>query len=620
MKKFLLFVLAISFGLYSSAQNRAVLSKAQRNVAVKKEKPIKFGGNSTGVYVPDAKSASFLNDTEIGNTIYDLQTNASVQNRIYLYDDGFVGAVWTMGFNTPNWPERGTGYNSFDGNSWGDPPTERIEDEKCGWPSYTLWGDNGEIIANHTYYDGIWVGRRDEKGTGVWTVNILGGPAGAVDITWPRTITTGPSNNIVHVISATYQNDIYGQQESLLYSRSQDGGDTWDIENYFFEELGPDYYTNIGGDVYEFAQPKNGILAFLVGEYWTDLILMKSTDDGDTWEKTVIWECPYPLNSGITTDTFYCVDGSHHLAFDNSGLIHVVFGINRALSEGGSQSWFPFVDGIGYWNENMPAFSNDINALCPYPDCSYSELIEDYNLIGWTQDIDGDDEITFVCPGTECIGNYQLGVSSMVQLVIDDINQFFLIYSSVTETYDNGEQNYRHVWARSSIDGGNTWGPFYDLNSELIYILSECVFPSCAPFTDDSLYFAYQIDDLPGLHVRGDEDPPTDNYTRVMKVGKDEIIDAIKENTQVVFADNVSQNYPNPFIGTSTVYVNLDESAELTLEVHNIMGQLVYELPAKKYNAGKQEFIINGSNLEPGIYFYTVRSGESSVSKKMIVE
>ncbi|MCD4788709.1 MAG: T9SS type A sorting domain-containing protein [Bacteroidales bacterium] len=40
----------------------------------------------------------------------------------------------------------------------------------------------------------------------------------------------------------------------------------------------------------------------------------------------------------------------------------------------------------------------------------------------------------------------------------------------------------------------------------------------------------------------------------------------------------------------------------------------------KKYSAGKQEFIINGENLEPGIYFYTVRSGESSVSKKMIVE
>ncbi|MCD4788707.1 MAG: T9SS type A sorting domain-containing protein [Bacteroidales bacterium] len=618
MKKILLFVLAISFGLYTIAQNRAVLSKAQRDVAVKKAKPIKFGGNSTGVYVPGAKSASFLNDTDIGTTVYDLQTNASVQNRIYLYEDGFVGAVWTMGFNTANWPDRGTGYNTFYGNSWGDPPTERIEDEKCGWPSYTLWGDNGEIIANHTYDDGIWVGRREEKGISDWTVNILGGPPGAVDITWPRTITTGPSNNIVHVISATWL-PYMGQDNAIVYSRSSDGGDTWEIENYFFEELGPDYYTNIGGDVYEFAQPKNGILAFLVGEPWTDLVLMKSTDDGDTWDKTVIWECPYPLNAGITADTFYCVDGSHHLAFDNSGLIHVVFGINRAMAEGGSQSWFPFVDGVGYWNENMPAFSNDLNALNPYghPD---SELIEDYNLIGWTQDVNGDGEITFICTGIECIGNYQLGVSSMVQLVIDDINQFFLFYSSVTETFDNSAQNYRHVWARSSIDGGNTWGPFYDLTNGLPYIFDECVFPSCAPYTDDSIYFAYQADVEPGLHVRGDEDAPTDNYTRVMKVGKDEIIDAIKEKKQVICNNNVSQNYPNPFAGTSTVYVNLDESAELSLEIHNIMGQLVYKLPVKKYSAGKQEFIINGANLEPGIYFYTVRSGESSVSKKMIVE
>ncbi|MEZ5197138.1 MAG: hypothetical protein R2764_12245 [Bacteroidales bacterium] len=66
-------------------------------------------------------------------------------------------------------------------------------------------------------------------------------------------------------------NSLLGQENALLYSRSQDGGATVDIENHFFEELGPTYYTNIGGDVYEFAEPKDGKLAFLVGDSWTDL-------------------------------------------------------------------------------------------------------------------------------------------------------------------------------------------------------------------------------------------------------------------------------------------------------------------------------------------------------------
>ncbi|MEZ5197139.1 MAG: hypothetical protein R2764_12250 [Bacteroidales bacterium] len=82
--------------------------------------------------------------------MYDLQTNSSTQNRIYKFDDGFIGATWTMGYTTGTWNDRGTGYNTFDGNSWGPAPSERIEDEKCGWPSYTDWGDNGEVIANHT--------------------------------------------------------------------------------------------------------------------------------------------------------------------------------------------------------------------------------------------------------------------------------------------------------------------------------------------------------------------------------------------------------------------------------------------------------------------------------------
>ncbi|MEZ5197856.1 MAG: hypothetical protein R2764_16160 [Bacteroidales bacterium] len=63
-----------------------------------------------------------------------------------------------------------------------------------------------------------------------------------------------------------------------------------------------------------------------------------------------------------------------------NGKVHVAFGINRALSDGTDLLWFPYVDGIGYWNEDMPTFSNSLNALNPYGE-EGTELIEDYNLI-----------------------------------------------------------------------------------------------------------------------------------------------------------------------------------------------------------------------------------------------
>ena len=37
-------------------------------------------------------------------------------------------------------------------------------------------------------------------------------------------------------------------------------------------------------------------------------------------------------------------------------------------------------------------------------------------------------------------------------------------------------------------------------------------------------------------------------------------------------------------------------------------------------NAGNVQFVINGSQLPAGVYFYTVTVNDQSVTKKMIVE
>ena len=95
--------------------------------------------------------------------------------------------------------------------------------------------------------------------------------------------------------------------------------------------------------------------------------MMKSTDNGDTWEKTVIWEHPYPFfDWNVTiTDTFFCMDNSATIALDSEGKAHVVFGINRVLhNEPGNNYWlYPYVDGIGYWNEDMATFSTTSQSI-----------------------------------------------------------------------------------------------------------------------------------------------------------------------------------------------------------------------------------------------------------------
>ncbi|MBM3436122.1 MAG: hypothetical protein FJY07_07930 [Bacteroidetes bacterium] len=73
-----------------------------------------------------------LEGDSLGSSYYDIQTYGSCQNRIYRFADGTIGAIWTRGIQPQAYPERGTGYNNFDGVNWQPAPEERIESKRTG--------------------------------------------------------------------------------------------------------------------------------------------------------------------------------------------------------------------------------------------------------------------------------------------------------------------------------------------------------------------------------------------------------------------------------------------------------------------------------------------------------
>jgi hypothetical protein len=81
----------------------------------------------------------------------------------------------------------------------------------------------------------------------------------------------------------------------------------------------------------------------------------------------------------------------------------------------------------------------------------------------------------------------------------------------------------------------------------------------------------------------------------------------------------VAQNQPNPFTGTTTIQISSKTVAPVSVEVANMLGQVVYTQNAGTIN-GTMNVELNASQLEAGVYFYTVRVGADSVTKKMIVE
>ncbi len=526
MKKTFTFLIVVLLYQIGIPQNRAILSNELKNKVEKYVDPQLETSNCNMTKPGLMPDLITLTGDSVGNTFYDLQSNYSMQNRIYLFEDSTIGVAWTRGMSYSTFPDRGTGYNYFTGTSWGPSPTQRIESDRTGWSAYYAYDINGEIVVSHIAggsSQGLLFNRRDQKGFDNWTEFLFQGPTGHEDVEWPRMVTGGVNHSIIHLLYLTapianggtlYQ----GMDGALLYSKSTDGGNTWIQKDVLINDIGPACYVSMDGDIYDIIAQEN-LVAILVGDNWHELALLKSDDSGSSWTKTIIWNHPYPLWSGAATSEFYCPDGSHALAFDTRDKIHVVFGINRTYSDGSSTFWFPFIGGLAYWNEDMPGFSNNLNALDPSFG-SGSELIEDYNLIGWSQDINGNGQLDYLSESV----NYYLGTSSMPQIVIDEKNCIFVVYSSLTETYDNGNQNYRHLWMRGSPDDGQTWEEFIDLNSDIEYVNSECVFPSCSPTSDDYIHLVYQIDDEPGMAVRGDLDPYGENYIEYMQVHKSDII------------------------------------------------------------------------------------------------
>ena len=109
-----------------------------------------------------------ISETVIGTTTYDLQSNSCLQDRIIMHDDGTISAVWTMSqeLNT-SFSDRGTGYNFFNGTSWGVNRTSRLESSRGGWPSIIAMGSGKEgSITHNTDNSHINMTHRGTTGTG----------------------------------------------------------------------------------------------------------------------------------------------------------------------------------------------------------------------------------------------------------------------------------------------------------------------------------------------------------------------------------------------------------------------------------------------------------------------
>jgi len=87
---------------------------------------------------------------------------------------------------------------------------------------------------------------------------------------------------------------------------------------------------------------------------------------------------------------------------------------------------------------------------------------------------------------------------------------------------------------------------------------------------------------------------------------------------------SLRQNYPNPFNPSTEICYDLPCNIDVNLSVYDIMGRHIVTLVREKQTAGQKTVRWNGKdkntiNAASGIYFYRLRAGEFSVTRKMLL-
>jgi len=109
-------------------------------------------------------------------------------------------------------------------------------------------------------------------------------------------------------------------------------------------------------------------------------------------------------------------------------------------------------------------------------------------------------------------------------------------------------------------------------------------------------------------------------HTFIKGIGFDEdTFIGVSENISGTASFELSQNQPNPAHNYTQIQITSDKGEKAFVEVVNLMGQSVLSLEAGVIN-GTKSVNLNTSELQSGVYFYTVSIGSESISRKMIVE
>lgn len=92
-----------------------------------------------------------------------------------------------------------------------------------------------------------------------------------------------------------------------------------------------------------------------------------------------------------------------------------------------------------------------------------------------------------------------------------------------------------------------------------------------------------------------------------------------KQNLQLPTRIELKQNYPNPYNPSTSIEYKINSTEKVELKITDILGREITTLVNEIKSPGIHKVRFEAENLTSGIYFYTLKAGNSQISKKMLL-
>ena len=214
---------------------------------------------------------------------------------------------------------------------------------------------------------------------------------------------------------------------------------------------------------------------------------------------------------------------------------------------------------------------------------------------------------------------FTIGAGGSYPLIFEKINltgktNVGLVFSYAHALYGGNEPDQLKISA--STNCGSSWSVLWDKSGTDLATtanLTTALYPHAADWLTESVSLA-QFNNASELMIK---------FEGVSGFGNNLYIDDINLNSNVGTID-ISNNvqvttYPNPTSDMAIVDFSLEQPAEVSIELTNLMGQIVYSNNLGFQPTGKIQSTIDVSLIPSGVYKVSVKAGNQVTTKKLSV-